>query len=120
MSSEQTLGSITVEAVKIWHQMRANGASISECTVSMEAVIRERWPFKREWKFLCANCDDVGLVMAECSGDATCGRAREHGRHTFGTPCWCPLGNKFRDKGPAPPEDFAQAGRVKKPTRFGR
>ena len=120
MKSEQTLGQVAVEAAKIWHQMRENGASIEQCTTSMEAVVRARWPFTREWKFLCSNCDDVGLVMGDCPGDATCGRPRQHLPHSFGTPCWCGLGNKFKDKQPAAPEDFAQAGRTRKPTRFGR
>jgi len=114
------LKTIGKDAIGYWHQLRANGASIADCTTSMEAVLRATLTVTREWKYLCNHCDDVGLVISECPGDATCGRARPHLPHSLGTPCWCPLGNKFRDKGPAPPEDFAQAGRVKKPTRFGR
>ena len=120
MKSESELSKIGVEAVTYWHQLRANGASVEECTKSMESVLREFLPFTREWKYLCANCNDVGLVIGDCPGDATCGRERRHLSHTFGVPCWCQLGNKFKEKQPAAPEDFAQAGRTRKPTRFGR
>ena len=120
MKSDQTLGAIFVESMKIWDQLKASGASFPARVKSLETVLRAHWPFTREWKFVCSNCDDVGLVMLECPGDASCGRPRQHGPHTYGSPCWCALGNKFKDKPPAAPEDFAQAGRVRKPTRMGR
>jgi hypothetical protein len=120
MKSDSELYRIGTEAMNYWDALRANGASIPDATKSLEAVLREYLTLTREWKYLCSHCDDYGLVMGTCSGDATCGRDQPHLPHSFGTPCWCERGNKFRKKLPADPDDFAQAGRTRKPTRMGR
>jgi len=120
---EGRLARVFQEAMKLWDTLRTNGATFNERAAGLELVLRKHWPFTREWKYLCAGCDDTGLVIEQCPGDASCGRQRLHGPHTFGQACWCSLGAKFRDPKPSP-QDFAQAGKVKKKrdgfTRAGR
>jgi hypothetical protein len=115
-----SLGDVLREAVRLADAQRVAGASKAETSAYLEKVVRQTWPFTREWKYLCNKCDDVGLVMEDCPSDATCGRSKIHGPHTFGTPCWCSAGNRFRGKPKPEPEDFGAAGKVKKPSRFGR
>ncbi len=115
-----SLADTVAEAVRLRAAQKAAGASDAECDRYLEGVLRQSWPFTREWKYLCDKCDDTGLVMGDCSGDATCGRASIHGRHSFGTPCWCSAGNRFKAK-PKTEDDFSQAtAKTRKPTRFGR
>lgn len=120
MTTDATLGRIFFESMRIWDQLKTSGATFEDRRKSLETVFRAHWPFTREWKFLCSTCDDVGLVIDTCDGDATCGRERRHGPHTFGRPCWCALGAKYREKQKPTAADFADAGRVRPPTRLGR
>lgn len=108
-----------MEAMRLWDEQKAEGGSLEERRAGMERTLRASWPLTREWKYICDACDDYGLRMQDCPGDATCGRKKEHLPHTFGTPCWCAKGIGFRGKPKAVPEDFASAGRSK-PTRIGR
>ncbi len=106
-------------------QMRADGATEADLNADMETAIRQCWPFTREWKYLCDKCDDHGLAMGECPGDATCGRTLPHMAHSFGTPCWCSAGNRFKAKArPTGDDDLATVGKTRKNprgfTRFGR
>ena len=103
-------------AIQTWDEMKAGGSSPTECLSALEKWLRASWPFSREWKYLCQNCEDTGLTHENCPGDRTCGREKPHGGHTFGTPCWCSLGRRFKEK-QAMPEDFTQAGKM---TRVGR
>jgi hypothetical protein len=111
--SDPKLGSVVKEAMQLWDQLKANGASLAERQAGLENVIRAHWPRGREWHYLCASCDDVGLVMADCPGDATCGRTKAHGPHTFGTGCWCAKGEGYRRPPKPAPEDFAAAGKTR-------
>lgn len=102
------------EAMVIWRAMRADGAPVSECVGGLTKSLRTAWPQTREWKYLCQSCDDYGLVMGECPGDATCGRTRAHLPHSFGTPCWCDKGRQFREKPKREDDPIAAAARTGK------
>jgi hypothetical protein len=111
------------EALTVRTTMRHNGASELDIDRGFEQVIRDVWPFTREWKYLCAACQDCGLVITQCPGDdETCGRQAGHLAHEFGKPCWCPAGGRFRKAPMSPIEDADTAGKTKaKPmARFGR
>jgi hypothetical protein len=108
-------------AMKIWDAQKAQGVGVPDRILALGIALRSSWPGQtREWKYLCRHCDDYGLVMAECEGDAACGRDKRHLPHSFGTPCWCSNGNRYKRKDKPAPEDFAAAGRVKQPARIGR
>ena len=112
------------EVMTIWDRWRANGDVVSEAerVKGLEAVLRDAWPNGRteDWTYFCSACDDYGLVIQECPGDATCGHVRKHRPHNYGTPCWCPRGKQFRPKAKATPEDFTSAGRTQKPRGMDR
>lgn len=108
-----------IAAMQTWDHQVADGVPAAVRIETLETTLRAAWPFAREWKYLCQSCDDTGLHIGTCAGDATCGREKPHGAHTFGTPCWCSLGARFRGKPKPSAEDFTQAGRSK-PTRMGR
>lgn len=118
-AKEGQLASTFRIAMTTWDQMKADGATLDALTRGMEAMLRDVWPFTREWKYLCANCEDGGLVFGQCPGDATCGRHKEHMAHSYGTPCWCSLGSRFKGRQRSA-DDFTAAGRTSKPTRPGR
>ena len=120
IDGEGKLSAAVLEAMRYWDEQKAAGVPLEQRLRALEGVIRDVWPFTREWKYLCRDCDDRGLRMADCSGDATCGRARQHLPHTFGTPCWCSLGAKFRPKPQLDPDDFSAAGKSRPMTRIGR
>jgi hypothetical protein len=105
-------------AIRIWDGQKADGIAEPERVAGLEKTLRAAWPQVREWKYLCSNCADYGLVMAVCGGDRFCGRDHEHLAHEFGRPCWCSAGQKFKPK-PVNAEDFTQAAKTK-PTRIGR
>ena len=108
------------EAMRYWDEQKVAGVPLEQRLRALEGVIRDVWPFTREWKYLCHDCDDHGLRMADCPGDSTCERVRPHLPHTFGTPCWCSLGTRFRPKPKPDPDDFSAAGRSRPMTRLGR
>ena len=113
------LGKTFVAAMELWDGQKANGVTIEDRLICLERTLRAAWPQTREWKFLCQNCRDYGLVIEQCAGDATCGRDRPHLPHDYGTPCWCSAGQRFRERPKPSPEDFTAAGQSK-PTRIGR
>lgn len=124
--SKTKYGALTqtfVAAMAIWDAQKAEGVSRAERLAGLEKTLRAAWPQTRAWKYVCDTCDDYGLEMAQCPGDRTCGREKEHLPHEFGRPCWCGAGNRFRPPAKASPDDFAAAGKTPKPkgfTRFGR
>lgn len=114
-----SLAAGVMDAMRLWDEQKAAGVPLADRQRALFGVIRDLWPVTREWKYLCTNCSDSGLAIAVCPGDATCGRSKAHLAHEFGTPCWCGLGSRFREKPKPGPEDFTEAGRSK-PTRIGR
>lgn len=107
-------------AMAHWDQQKADGVSLTERQAGFEKTIRACWPFTREWKYLCDRCLDYGLEIATCPGDATCGRVKAHLPHTFGSPCWCAQGSRYKEKPKPGKEDFSHAGKSKPMTRLGR
>lgn len=113
------------ETFRIWDQMKADGATWDERMAFLTGVLKQILNRGREWKYLCHQCDDYGLILSECPGDATCGRRAAHLAHSFGTPCVCSKGRPY-DAKPKDwhAEDFTAAGKTKKPnkgfTGFGR
>jgi hypothetical protein len=118
---EGVLSATIREALNLRAKMKADGMSQADLAKNFEGVIRSCWPFTREWKFLCVECSDLGLILHECDGNRQCGRHQEHLPHRYGTPCWCSLGARFKAK-ERKVEDFTQAGKTssKPMTRFGR
>lgn len=110
------------EAMRAWDQQKAGGVSFTDRLKGLDGLIRQVWPFTREWKYVCTSCDDLGAVWSDCSGDATCGRRNRHLPHTFVSPCWCGLGVKFQDAPKASTDDFTAAGKSRSRTmsRMGR
>lgn len=113
------LAATFLEAMRLWDAMKADGISRVVRLATLTKTLKAAWPFTREWKFFCSNCDDFGLVISFCSGDETCGRNRPHGPHEFGTPCLCAKGHAFRAK-VRTAEDYTAATKVRQPTRLGR
>lgn len=111
------------DAVELRRQLKAEGAENIEET--FRAAIRSVWPFTREWHYYCDACFDTGLELLTCPGSdgqgsqAFCGRRKQHGEHEFRRACTCHKGADWRPKEKAP-ADFAEAGKVSKPSRFGR
>ena len=120
MISDSVLVQTYQAAMRHWDAQKADGVVLADRLSGLEQTLRACWPFTREWKYLCDQCSDFGLVMKTCPGDATCGRSKQHLPHDFGTPCWCEQGKRYRPKQKPEPDDFAQAGKSKPMTRFGR
>lgn len=118
--SDGVLSQTFTAAMELWDHQKAEGVPRDIRLQTLERTLRAAWPQTREWKYLCQNCNDTGLVISFCEGDATCGRDRPHYAHDYGTPCWCSLGAKFKPKPKPGPEDFTAAAKVSKPTRLGR
>ena len=115
-----SLGDVIEDALKLAVELKAKGLGPSEIQAALEKTVRDVWPFTREWHYLCADCDDVGLIMGECDGGSRCGRHKAHLPHAFGSPCWCKAGAKYREKPPSDPADFKAAGKSKPMSRMGR
>lgn len=120
MKTDGQIRKILKDAMLAWDAMKVDGIGLTERVKALAATLRQSWWFTREWKYLCQSCDDTGLVISACDGDATCGRGKPHGPHTFGTPCWCSLGVKFRPKPLPNPDDVEAAGRMPKTKSFAR
>lgn len=140
--TDQSLGCVVMAAIATADQMRADGASQVECLDVVEQVLRYGFPHGRPWKYLCQSCQDTGLDMRVCQRGDRCngvstrtdGPKERPGKyrrlcavdtagdytHEYGVPCFCSLGQKFRDHPPSA-EDFTSAGKTSKPmTRWGR
>jgi hypothetical protein len=102
------------EAMRIWDVQKAEGVSFQERVAGLEKTLRAAWPKSRDaaWRYLCDRCDDCGLVIGQCPGDATCGDPKRHGAHSYGTPCWCEKGNQFKQRAPTA-ADYTQAAKSK-------
>lgn len=121
MISDSVLGQTIKAAFQEWDAQKALGAGVLERVANLEKTLRAAWPQTREWHYLCPQCHDYGLRMADCAGDAGCGRSKAHLPHEFGTPCWCSVGARFKAKERTEESAVESAARVKKqPTRFGR
>lgn len=114
-----SLGSIVKIVCDMRTEMRAKGADQAELDMATERIVRANWHFTREWKYLCQRCQDLGLELFDCPGDATCGRDKPHLPHAYGQPCWCGAGAKFKQK-PRSEDDFQDAGKVAKPKQLQR
>lgn len=120
MSSDLHLAETISAALQIRDTMRGDGVPEAECAAALERTIRASWPFTREWHVLCARCEDTGLEMRQCSGDAMCGRRNLHPPHAYGTACWCEKGKPFRPKQAGSDDELVGVAKTKKPSRFGR
>ena len=118
-SAESILAESLLEALKLCAKQEADGVSRAERMAGFERTVRASWPQRREWKFICHECADVGLVIYECDGGSRCGRTNPHLAHSFGEPCLCKHGKRFRPK-PQSSADVETAGKSRKPSRFGR
>ena len=111
---EARLGASVMEAVRLAAKMKADGALDEERFQVIESVIRELWPRRREWYFLCEACRDTGLVTREGVTNRLGCVVDE------GTPCGCDKGKLFREKPPWGGDDYTKAGKVSKPRGFTR
>jgi hypothetical protein len=123
LPSDRQLAATFTEAMLQWDRQKAAGVPLAERVTMLSKILRLAWPFTREWKYLCAACSDTGLELHECPGDARCDsrwKERPHPAHSYGTPCWCALGNRFRLRSRHEEDPIEQAAKVRKPTRVGR
>lgn len=122
MITDQTLGTVVMEAIRYADTLRAGGADAATIHAGLETVVRERWPRGREadWRELCAECHDYGYQWLDCEGDATCGRQKVHAVHAYVRPCWCDKGRRMIAKPRQEADELAAVGKMGKPTRFGR
>ena len=119
-ATDSVIGQTIQALFREWDAQKAAGATVAERVANLERTVRAMWPFTREWHYLCARCSDYGLEMAECPGDATCGRTKAHLPHDYGTPCWCDAGRRFKPKERTEATAVEAAAKVRKPTRWGR
>jgi len=139
--TEGKLASAFREAMAIVDRQRDNGVPFLDRMNGLDAVLRQFWPFTREWKYVCRECNDTGLVMLVCQRGNRCdgistrtdGPHQPAGKylrfcakdpdgdyeHEYGRACYCGLGARFRQHPKPSPEDFQSAGKSK-PTRIGR
>ena len=117
-----TLAQAYAAAMENWAAQKAEGVPFAERVAGLEKTLRAAWPKGRleAWHVLCGSCDDYGLVISACPGDATCGRVKPHLPHDFGKPCWCKAGARFKEKPKPTPDDFTAAGKPKGPQKVGR
>ena len=111
-----TLGKLVLDVCEVRAELRRQNASKQAIAEATENLVRDRWPFEREWKYLCNGCDDTGLMLTFGVTDRL-GTVVDVGR-----PCTCSNGNKFR-KPMASEADYVQAGKTPKQkpmSRFGR
>lgn len=122
-----------IEAMRIWEAQKADGVSLEDRRLALQASLRAAWPKGRiePWKYLCTRCDDCGWTFHTCTPETPCGRPFKlansrggddwtgRGRctpgHSFVLPCWCEKGQAMRQSvegRPKPqPGDFQQAGK---------
>jgi len=117
------LASVMMEAIAARDRLKANGATGEDLDAGLAGVLRDVWPKGRErpWQHLCSACDDCGLQIKDCAGDAVCGRTFPHRPHTYGVPCWCDKGARYRPKPAAVSDELdSAAAKPRRPSRFGR
>lgn len=113
-----SLGDIVAAIVELRADMRGAGATEPAIAQATERTVRASWPSvdERLWPALmtlarCAYCDGTGLVIHRNVKNRLGVIVDE------GTPCRCPLGNRFLPKVKSD-ADFAEAGKVKKSKGF--
>lgn len=119
------LATAITEALKMRDRMKADGMSGDALNAGLEGVLRELWPKpagrSEPWRYNCEACQDYGLEILPCPGNATCGFLKPHGPHEFGRPCFCGKGSRFRDAPkPTGTDAVERASKQKKPSRWGR
>lgn len=137
-ATEGRLARVFRDAMVTWDQMKADGQPLEARVRGMTALLRDAWPFTRAWHYLCDGCADSGWMFGVCTPETPCGRPfrfpgqriNDHtgrGRcapgHSYVRPCFCAKGQAFHAAlyaAQSKPEDFAQAGKTKSPTRVGR
>jgi hypothetical protein len=111
-----TLGRLVGDVCEVRAELRRQGASARVIAEATERLVRDRWPYEREWKYLCDQCDDTGLALS-LGVTNRLGIVVDVGRA-----CSCPKGNLFRKREPEA-ADYTQAGKApaqKKFSRWGR
>lgn len=110
MTARGAVGGVYREALTYARRQFEAGVPQPDRVRALETLLRDVWPQVREWKYVCATCDDIGRRVVACPGDPTCGRRRPHAAHEFVVPCGCRFGDRFRrdpdrvvDAIPAPP-----------------
>lgn len=121
-SPEGQLAGTYMAAMEIWDSQKADGVSLEERQEGFEKSMRASWlRADREWKYLCHDCNDYGLMMRTCEGHPRCGcnsKGHEHLPHEYGIPCHCGVGARFRERAKPTPENFTDA--AKKPRGFSK
>jgi hypothetical protein len=111
-----------IAAMRIWDQQKADGVRKAERLAGLEKTLRAAWPQADDpgRLYRCRECWDIGAIACECPGNDHCGRHKPHLAHSYIAPCFCPKGEKFKEKPKPGPEDFTAAGKSKPMTRMGR
>lgn len=115
MSDEETIAELGRKGMQTFHQLRADGSSFPEACRFLEGLIRTVWPFRREWKFLCLDCEDTGWRMREREVAIYGGRLVPYAER-----CTCHAGQRLQAKDTDDRETLAKIGRTGTPTRIGR
>lgn len=134
------LATAILEALQMRAEARTAGVSEADTAKGFEALVRQVWPFTREWYYLCDVCGDTGLVTKVCRPGSRCDgismrldspqdRPGKYQRfcvkeptyeHTYGVACSCAKGDRFRAQRRTQESELAQMAKTSKPTRFGR
>lgn len=116
-------------------QLKAQGFAGPDLDCAFEKVIRECWPFSREWHYNCTACNDTGWEHGECDGGSACGPStwrpasslpcpnrprKEHAPHSFVRVCFCAKGQDLKKKMTDGDQDFSSATKSKPRKTFGR
>lgn len=123
MKTESKLASAYLDCLPILDRMKAAGVPFLERIKGLEGVLRQFWPFTREWTYRCSECCDYGLQLRQCDGEqhrCGLGKGKPHLPHDYGTPCWCAEGARYRKRERTDQTAVEAAATVRKPSRFGR
>ncbi len=131
-----SLSETIMAALRERAQMKAEGMSGEDLDKAFEQVVRDCWPFTREWRFNCTACNDSGWEISECPGDNRCGPStwrpgthlpcpqrprKEHAAHSYVRVCFCDAGQQLKSAPLSGGDDFSSAtkSKPKKFIRFG-
>lgn len=117
----KTIAATLTNLIRLWDQQRAKGVPRAARLKVVEAILRQRWPARRAWTPACTACDDTGLLIMTCEGQACELGSDSHEAHTYGQACRCLAGRRYRPFGKEC-HDFRQAGQIRprRMTRIGR
>jgi hypothetical protein len=101
----ETLGTLVAHIAEVRAELRRQEASPRVIAEATERLVRDRWPYTREWKYLCDQCDDTGLAL-QFGIKNRLGIVVTEGR-----PCSCAKGDRFRKPEPDV-VDYTQAGKT--------